>query len=51
MGAGDRIPGINAFVEEQLARLEAMRPEASRQPGAVQALNTLFHAVLDESGR
>lgn len=51
MGLGDPVPTLNAFVEEQLARLETMRPEATRQPGAVPALNALFHAVLDESGR
>jgi uncharacterized protein len=50
MGVGAPVPSINAFVEEQLTRLEAMRPEASRQPGAVPLLNGLFHAVLDESG-
>lgn len=49
MGLGDPVPGINAFVEQQLARLETMRPESTRPAGAVQALNTLFHAVLDES--
>ncbi|MEQ1513676.1 MAG: nucleotidyltransferase domain-containing protein [Lysobacteraceae bacterium] len=51
MGLGDPVRSINAFVAEQLARLETMRPEATRQPGAVSALNALFHAVLDESGR
>ena len=49
MGLGDPVPGINAFVEQQLARLETMHPESTRPAGAVQALNTLFHAVLDES--
>ncbi len=49
MGLGDPVSGINAFVEQQLARLETMHPESTRPPGAVQALNTLFHAVLDES--
>ena len=51
MGLGDRVPSINAFIAEQLARLETMRPEATREPGAVPALDALFHAVLDESGR
>ncbi len=50
MGLGDPVAAINAFVGEQLARLDTMRPETSRPPGAVQALSTLFHAVLDESG-
>lgn len=49
MGLGEPASGINAFVEEQLARLETIRPEASPQPGAAQAPNTLFHATLDES--
>lgn len=51
MGLGDPVPSINAFVEEQLERLEAMSPETTRQAGALPVLNTLFHAVLDESGR
>lgn len=51
MGLGDPVPTLNAFVEEQLARLETMRPEATRQSGAVPALNALFHAILDETGR
>jgi uncharacterized protein len=51
MGLGDPVPSINAFVEKQLVRLETMRPEVTRPPGAVSALNALFHAVLGESGR
>ena len=51
MGLGDPVPSINAFVADQLARLETMRPEVTRQPGAIPVLNALFHAVLDESGR
>ena len=51
MGSGDRVPSINAFIAEQLARLEAMRPEATRQPSAVAALNIVFHAVLDDTDR
>lgn len=50
MGLGDAVPSINDFVEEQLARLEAMSPDPARQPGALPLLNTLFHAALDESG-
>lgn len=50
MGLGDPVAAINAFVEEQLARLETMCPESTRPAGAARALNTLFHAVLDESG-
>lgn len=49
MGLDNPVPSINAFVEEQLARLETMQPEAARQPGVVPALNALFHQVLDES--
>lgn len=48
MGLGVPVPTFDAF-EEQLARLETIRPEASRQPGVAQAPNTLFHAVPDES--
>lgn len=51
MGSGDAVLSINAFVAEQLARLETMRLEATRKPGAVPALDALFHTVLDESGR
>ncbi len=50
MGLGDAVPSINDFVEEQLARLEAMSPDPARQPAALPLLNTLFHAALDESG-
>ncbi len=51
MGLGDPVPSINAFVEEQLERLEAMSPETTRQAAALPVLNTLFHEVLDESDR
>ena len=51
MGIGNPVLSINAFVAEQLARLETMRPEATREPRAVPALDALFHTVLDESGR
>ena len=51
MGLGDPVPSINAFIERQLARLEATTPDSTRQTGAVPALNALFHAILDESGR
>ena len=51
MGIGNPVLSINAFVAEQLARLETMRLEATRKPGAVPALDALFHTVLDESGR
>lgn len=46
---GDPVPRINAFIAEQLARLEAMRPEAERLSSALPGLNALFHAVLDET--
>ncbi len=45
---GDAIPTIDAFVTEQLARLESMQPRMERLPSALPALNTLFHAVLAE---
>ena len=51
MGLGDPVLSINAFVAEQLARLEAMRPEITRQPSAISALNIVFHAVLDDTDR
>ena len=51
MGLGDPVLSINAFVAEQLARLETIRPEATRQPGTITALNNMFHAMLDDIDR
>lgn len=51
MGLGDPILSIDAFVAEQLARLEVMRPEITRQPNAISALNIVFHTVLDDTDR
>jgi uncharacterized protein len=45
---GDPVPEIDAFVREQLARLDAMQPSVERQPGALPGLNALFHLVLRE---
>jgi uncharacterized protein len=45
---GDPVPVIDAFVTEQLARLESMQPTVERKPSALPGLNALFHAVLDE---
>lgn len=47
---GDPVPRIDAFVREQLARLETMQPDVERHPSALPGLNTLFHRTLDETG-
>jgi uncharacterized protein len=45
---GDPVSVIDAFVTEQLARLESMQPTVERKPSTLPGLNALFHAVLDE---
>jgi uncharacterized protein len=49
MGLGDPVAAVNAFIEEQLERLETMQPVVSRQSSALPILNQLFHTVLDET--
>lgn len=37
------IPEINAFIEQQLARLETLQPHKTASSGDIQLLNQLFH--------
>lgn len=47
---GDAVPSLDAFIEQTLARLEGLRPDAETRGDVLPALNTLFYRVLDEIG-
>lgn len=49
MGTGPRIASVDAFIAAELERLEAMRPEKVHRAGAIDHLNALMRATLDES--
>lgn len=48
MGVFEPVPSLNAFIEEELNRLESMSPERSTKYEAISKLNELFHATLRE---
>jgi predicted nucleotidyltransferase len=48
MGLSEQVPIIHRFVEEELARLEAILPEREHRSTPLPLLNALFHAVLRE---
>lgn len=47
---GDVVPSLNAFIEQELARLESLQPEVEGRSTTLPTLNALFRRVLDESG-
>jgi predicted nucleotidyltransferase len=48
MGLSDPIASINAFIEEELARLESVNPQRKARADVLAGLNALFHATLAE---
>ena len=45
-----RVASLNAFIEQELARLESLQPEVEGRSTTLPTLNALFRRVLDESG-
>ncbi|MDC8760949.1 nucleotidyltransferase domain-containing protein [Janthinobacterium fluminis] len=43
-----QIKSLNAFIEAELSSLESLVPEKSERHGAMDKLNQLFHAILEE---
>lgn len=50
LGLSEPVASINAFINEELERLEALLPERSQRQTSLPALNDLFHATLRETG-
>ncbi len=48
MGLSHQVPSIHRFVEDELARLEAIMPQRGDRSTPLPMLNALFHAVLRE---
>lgn len=48
LGLAAPVTSINAFIESELARLEAVNPRRSQRPEPVPRLNALFQATLAE---
>lgn len=48
MGLAKPVPGINAFIEKELQRLESFQSRRIKEPEALPKLNELFHATLCE---
>ena len=49
MGLAPPVPGINAFVEAELARLEALVPQPIQRGDVLPLLNGVFHQSLRDS--
>jgi len=48
LGLAEPVASINAFIEEELERLEAVNPQRSQRAEPLPKLNALFHATLGE---
>lgn len=51
MGLADPVVSLNAFIEEELLRLEQITPSRSSRPQAISKLNALLHTTLHEQAR
>lgn len=47
-GLSAPIASIDAFIDEELSRLEALHPQRHDRPDPLPGLNALFHATLEE---
>lgn len=50
-GLSEPVASINAFIEEELARLESVNPQRCDRPDVLPGLNALFHATLEEMNK
>jgi len=50
MGLAKPVASINAFIEDELERLESVNPQHTQKSEPVPRLNALFHAILREGG-
>jgi hypothetical protein len=48
LGLAEPVVSINAFIEEELERLEAVNPQRRERREPLLKLNALFHATLSE---
>ena len=49
LGLSPKVPELNAFIEQELMRLDGQNPEVIRHEGVLRHLNVLFHAALDQA--
>lgn len=49
LGKSARIPVLDAFIEAELARLDALAPKNIKQPNAADVLSQLFHTTIADA--
>ena len=49
LGLSPKIPELNAFIEQELARLDLLTPQVVKHEAVLDKLNTLFRLTLQQA--